>query len=199
MPVSKIASSQVIRVAAYQTTAPSPSRIPSFRTTRAAALSNGGGTLTIENSTISGNTTNFWGGGVFNQDGRLTIANSTISGNRAGEGGGVSNAFGLVFGYSATLILNNSLIAGNQAGVGPEIWNNSIVNANNFNLFGANGNAGVSGFTPGPTDIVPRVPLAQILGPLKSTVVQPRLMLWSPAVQRSMRVILAAAGTVKER
>ncbi len=130
-------------------------------------LSNGGGTLTIENSTISGNTTNFWVA-VFNQDGRLTIANSTISGNRAAEGGGVSNAFGLVFGYSATLILNNSLIAGNQAGIGPEIWNNSIVNANNFNLFGTNGNAGVSGFAPGPTDIVPGVPLAKILGPLQN-------------------------------
>ena len=124
-------------------------------------LSNGGGTLTIENSTISGN----FGGGVSNQDGRLTIANSTISGNR---GGGVFNAFGLVFGYSATLTLNNSLIAGNQAGVGPEIWNNSIVTANNFNLFGSNGNPGVTGFTPGPTDIVPGVPLAQILGPLQN-------------------------------
>ena len=44
----------------------------------------------------------------------------------------------------------------------------SIVNANNFNLFGTNGNAGVSGFTPGPTDIVPGVSLAQILGPLKN-------------------------------
>ena len=128
-------------------------------------LSNGGGTLTIENSTISGN---FGGGGVSNQDGRLTITNSTITGNRADQGGGVSNAFGLVFGYSATLILNNSLIAGNQAGVGPEIWNNSIVTANNFNLFGSNGNAGVTGFTPGPTDIVPSVSLAQILGPLQN-------------------------------
>ena len=60
------------------------------------------------------------------------------------------------------------MIAGNQAGVGPEIWNNSIVTANNFNLFGSNGNAGVTGFTPGPTDIVPGVPLAQILGPLQN-------------------------------
>src|SRR5262249_60727782 len=42
------------------------------------------------------------------------------------------------------------------------------VNANNFNLFGTNGNAGVTGFTPGPTDIVPSVSLAQILGPLKN-------------------------------
>ena len=62
------------------------------------------------------------------------------------------------------------MIAGNQAAVAPEIENDasSIVTANNFNLFGANGNAGVSGFTPGPTDIVPSVPLAQILGPLKN-------------------------------
>ena len=65
------------------------------------------------------------------------------------------------------------MIAGNQAAVAPEIQNialseRSIVNANNFNLFGANGNAGVTGFTPGPTDIVPGVSLAQILGPLKN-------------------------------
>ena len=70
----------------------------------------------------------------------------------------------------ATLTLNNSVIAGNQATVGPEIENDasSIVTANNFNLFGTNGNAGVIGFTPGPTDIVPSVPLAQILGPLQN-------------------------------
>ena len=36
------------------------------------------------------------------------------------------------------------------------------------NLFGTNGNAGVSGVSPGPTDIVPSVPLEQILGPLKN-------------------------------
>jgi hypothetical protein len=137
------------------------------------------GTLTIQNSTISGNTTNFGGGGVSNYGGRLTIANSTISGNRAGRGGGVSNSVTYEL-YSGTLILNNSLIAGNQinkddqsaiqaAGVGPEIANfGSIVTANNFNLFGTNGNAGVSGFAPGPTDIVPGVPLAKILGPLQN-------------------------------
>ena len=69
---------------------------------------------------------------------------------------------------SGILTLNNSLIAGNQAPFAPEIENLDIVTANNFNLFGANGNAGVTGFTPGPTDIVPSVPLAQILGPLKN-------------------------------
>ena len=68
----------------------------------------------------------------------------------------------------ATLTLNNSLIAGNQAAVAPEIANTSVVTANNFNLFGTNGNAGVTGFTPGPTDIVPSVSLAQILAPLSN-------------------------------
>src|SRR5206468_2451942 len=44
----------------------------------------------------------------------------------------------------------------------------NTVKTNNFNLFGTNGSAGVTGFTPGPTDIVPRVGLAQILHPLKN-------------------------------
>ena len=128
------------------------------------------GSLTIENSTISGNAANV-GGGVNNSAGFLTITNSTISGNRANEAGGLSNTF-FDYGFgpsAATLTLNNSLIAGNQATVAPETKNvGSIVNSNNFNLFGTNGNAGVSGFTPGPTDIVPSVSLAQILGPLQN-------------------------------
>ena len=56
----------------------------------AAYLTNG--TLTIANSTISGNTSNSGGGGVSNYGGHLTITNSTISGNRANHGGGVSNS-----------------------------------------------------------------------------------------------------------
>jgi hypothetical protein len=123
------------------------------------------GTLTIENSTISNNTTDgigAGGGGVSN-GGTLTIANSTISNNTANFGGGLYN-----FPSPATLTLNRSLIAGNQAFFSaPEIGNYFNIVANNFNLFGTNGNAGVSGFTPGPTDIVPGVSLAQILGPLK--------------------------------
>ena len=41
------------------------------------------GTLTIENSTISGNSGSS-GGGLFNSGGSLTITNSTISGNIGG-------------------------------------------------------------------------------------------------------------------
>jgi FG-GAP-like repeat len=137
-------------------------------------ISNFYATLTIENSTISGNVGD-QGGGISNISGGVTITNSTISGNIANAGGGLLNT--PLYGYCeffnscspATLALNNSLIAGNQAAVAPEIENvGSVVNGNNFNLFGSNSDAGVTGFTPGPTDIVPSVSLANILGPLKN-------------------------------
>jgi Right handed beta helix region len=146
-------------------------------------VSNSYGIVTIENSTISNNAAGNDGGGLSNQGGAtrgrgVTITNSTISANRANRGGGISNNSqcfdyyygGFTFTCPAAITLNNSLIVGNQAAIGPEIENagsNSIVNANNFNLFGSNGNAGASGFSPGPTDIVPGVSLAQVLGPLK--------------------------------
>ena len=144
-------------------------------------VSSDSGTLTIENSTVSGNIASV-GGGVDNIDGQLTITNSTISGNRANHGGGVYNSgryycsqYSFDCYFFGTLTLNRSLIAGNQATVAPEIQNlsnvtakNSNVTANTFNLFGADGNSGVTGFTPGPTDIVPNrgVTVADILGPL---------------------------------
>jgi hypothetical protein len=124
------------------------------------------GHIIIENSTISGNTAVRDGGGVHSRFGTLTIINSTISGNRADHGGGV---YKLSILLGDALTLNNSLIAGNQGAVVPEIENSGgVVNVNKFNLFGTNGSAGVSGFTPGPTDIVPSVPLAKILGPLQN-------------------------------
>jgi hypothetical protein len=146
-----------------------------------AGVYNYGGAATIENSTISGNTANVAGGGIYNgagyltRRGRLTITNSTISGNSANSrGGGLVNSNTCPYAFycsrdaAAVLTLNRSLIAGNQANFAPEIENvSSVVNANNFNLFGTDGDAGVTGFTPGPTDIVPGVSAAQIVGPLK--------------------------------
>jgi hypothetical protein len=137
---------------------------------RGGGVFNWYGKLTVENTTISGNTAHD-GGGVFNSAGSLTISNSTISGNIADAGGGLFNTyFDYGFGPSpATLTLSSSLIAGNQATGASQIENvGSIVNANKFNLFGTNGDTGVCGFTPGPTDIVPApgVEVADILGPL---------------------------------
>jgi hypothetical protein len=144
------------------------------------------------------------GGGVYTNRGTLTITNSTIAGNTATNGtgyapdsfgGGVYNSSAQYHNY---LTLNRSLISGNSATNGSEIANFedvssyvlyvplplfpplgttvNIVTANNFNLFGNNGNAGiydpngVSGLTPGVTDVVPPsgVTLSKILGPLKA-------------------------------
>ena len=81
------------------------------------------GILTVNNSTISGNTVNFLtgsstgsGGGIFNFNGILTVNNSTISGNTVnfiggpgtGSGGGILNNGGI-------LTVNNSTISGNTS------------------------------------------------------------------------------------
>jgi transcriptional regulator with XRE-family HTH domain len=65
------------------------------------------GTLSLTNSTISGNTSPDFGGGISNFD-TLTLTNSTVSDNTASSGGGgIENNTG-------TLILTNSTIVGNR-------------------------------------------------------------------------------------
>ncbi len=69
---------------------------------------NDGGTLTLTNSTVSGNTASYGGGGICNY-GTATLTNSTVSGNTASsDGGGIYN-------YVGTLTLNNSTVSGNTA------------------------------------------------------------------------------------
>lgn len=125
------------------------------------------GSLTLTNSTISGNTTPYDGGGVFNYGGTLTLTNSTLTGNSAATGGGVWSEGGPYSGR-AKLHLVQTLVTGNTAEIGAEIYHRgkiSIITANHFNLFGHDAKAGVVGFTPGASDIVPSVPLTSILNP----------------------------------
>ena len=51
------------------------------------------GTLTLTNSTVSGNTATYYGGGIYNY-GTVTLTNSTVSGNSANWGGGIFNYYG---------------------------------------------------------------------------------------------------------
>jgi hypothetical protein len=126
-----------------------------------------GGLITITNSTIASNGATFAdGGGVGNDSGTITITNSTITNNSTEmyNGGGIANSGG-------TVILARTLVSGNTASFGPEIVNDTrsggTVLADNHNLFGVNGTAGVEDFTPGATDIVPPpgVLLPDILDP----------------------------------
>ncbi len=99
-----------------------------FENTKTAGglIVNNGGTLTLNNSTVSGNTasgSNILGGGILNQ-GTLTLTNSTVSGNTATDanvlGGGIFNG--------GTLTLTNSTVSGNTAtdpsSAGAGIFNN---------------------------------------------------------------------------
>lgn len=120
-------------------------------------------TLTITNSTVSGNSANVFGGGVVNSDNNaaatLTLNNSTISGNSANDGGG--GAANFTNNTAATLTINNSTISGNTAPNGQEIRKSgdpqAVFIANNYNLFGHSGLTNAQAFvnfTPStPTDI----------------------------------------------
>jgi hypothetical protein len=122
-------------------------------------IGNSGGTVAVTNSTISGNSL----GGISNSYGTVILLNSTITGNTSSYGGGVYN--------NGTIILAHTLLSGNFAPTRSKSYNrapNGTVIANNHNLFGVNGDAGVVGFTPGLTDIVPAagVQLNDILNPI---------------------------------
>jgi hypothetical protein len=70
-----------------------------------------GGTLSVTNSTLFGNSATF-GGGIENKfSGTLSVSNSTLSGNSASGGGGIAN-------QSGTLSVSNSTISGNSSGGG---------------------------------------------------------------------------------
>lgn len=87
------------------------------------------GAVTVNSSTLSGNSASDLGGGVLNA-GALNITNSTLSGNTADFAGAISNATS-----SSTLMLLNCTVAGNIAGTyasalynegGASLWNTIV-------------------------------------------------------------------------
>lgn len=66
------------------------------------------GTMTLRNSTVSGNSAEDTGGGILNLS-TLTVEGSTVSGNTALKGGGIYSS------YPGTLTIINSTISGNSA------------------------------------------------------------------------------------
>ncbi len=83
----------------------------------ASCISNNGSTLTLNSSTVSGNNTAQYGGGIYNNGGTLTLNNSTVSGNNTAQydGGGI-------YDNSGTLTLNNSTVSDNTAQGGGGIF-----------------------------------------------------------------------------
>jgi hypothetical protein len=93
------------------------------------------GVLSIENSVISGNSTESSGGGIFNNESTLSLRNTLVAGNSAAAGGGIylteghitldnsrvqnnraANDGGGIVSVEATVTLNASEVSGNAAG-----------------------------------------------------------------------------------
>jgi fibronectin-binding autotransporter adhesin len=72
---------------------------------------NNAGSLTLDTSTVSGNSATGSGGGI-NNTGSLTLSGSTISDNTGKSGGGINNAGNLVLGNSATIAGNSAIGSG---------------------------------------------------------------------------------------
>ncbi|HQU82790.1 MAG TPA: choice-of-anchor Q domain-containing protein [Pyrinomonadaceae bacterium] len=66
------------------------------------------GNLTVKNSTISANRLPLQGGGIFSLNGTVTLANSTFSGNQADEGGGLFFSNGNVSITNCTIAFNSA-------------------------------------------------------------------------------------------
>jgi Ca2+-binding RTX toxin-like protein len=127
------------------------------------------GTARLFNSTVSGNEGNY-GGGVANfWGGTLVLASSTVTGNRATSPYAFYGAdvAGGLYVHSGDVTLIRSIVSGNTVArpqPGREIASTGVITADNYNLFGHDGDAGIPpGFSPGPTDIVPDVPIDAIL------------------------------------
>ncbi len=123
------------------------------------SLTDGSDTLSVVNSTFTGNTASY-GGGVYSvtrDSSTVSFVNTTLNGNTAAYGGGVLS---VTIG-SSTTSLHHSLIAGNTAtGSGDEVL---LVNlggsflVDDANLFGHSGittAAALPGVTAGASDIL---------------------------------------------
>jgi hypothetical protein len=120
-------------------------------------------TLTIINSTLSGNTaTSGSGGGINNYGGSsgnatVTITASTLSGNTAADGGGFYNYFGV-------LTIGDTILAGNTAGGVESNYddNAGTLADGGYNLFGNDGELTGNG----TTDILFTGNINTVLAPL---------------------------------
>ena len=142
----------------YSTSTPLRLRPSSGLTISGGSATSGGGilndgTLTVINSTLTGNAATTGDGGAISNPGTLTVINSTLSGNSAGgSGGGIftSNVLNLL---SSTVTNNRADSDNNSTGTGGGVHrsagtatlHNSIV-AGNFNEDGASdGNDDIAG------------------------------------------------------
>jgi predicted outer membrane repeat protein len=142
----------------------------------------GAAVLTVNNCTVSTNSAATYGGGIYSDGLTVTLQNSTFSGNSAGASLGYSG--GGIINYNATLIVRNSTFSGNSAYLAGGIHNsaamlligNTVLNTGALGVNLVNTGTGASegynlssddggGFLTGPEDQINTDPL---LGPLQN-------------------------------
>ena len=185
-------------------------------------VSPGTTTLTIRNSTISGNTsTSSVGvpaGALFLQNTNATITNSTISGNL---NAGTSGTGGIVTNPGVTLSANNVTVANNgRAGPNPggllvssgsatlrnSLFANNVgpacgtaggsITSGGFNLVFPNGGSTAANcnFAAGTNDVIGQDPMLGLLARNGAQTLTHRLLPGSPAVDRANNVAAPGSG-----
>jgi CSLREA domain-containing protein len=96
------------------------------------------GTLKLINSSVSDNTTNLRGGGIYNQGGAINLTNTTISGNTANSGGGIFNGVDSPYGGGLATVINSTVSGNTALENGGGIYNSENYGGNNsFTLINA--------------------------------------------------------------
>jgi hypothetical protein len=123
-----------------------------------------GGRVTVTNSTLSGNFTNYLGGGIYNyNNGTLTVINSTLSGNSAGGagGGGIANVSGEV------TVANSTLSGNTTSGGGGGFYNQGNLTVTNSTLSGNSASGAGGGIVNYGTGIITNSTLSDnVAGPI---------------------------------
>jgi large repetitive protein len=158
--------------------------------------------LSLTNTTVSGNQAATLGGGIRNQGGTTTLNHSTITGNRLTGGTGLGG--GVRINGPTTVILNHSIVAGNTAaGGGPDIARAGTVTSQGYNLLGNNDT--VTGQFPAGQpnanhDVVgtSAAPVDPLLGPLQDnggTTKTHEPQMGSPAIDAGNPAFVAPPAT----
>lgn len=159
------------------------------------AINNNAGVATVQNSTITGNSSGCCGGGIASYHGvgglkgSLTVQDSTIVANSAVDGGGITNRpfcpYGGGTSISGPLTIQNSIIAKNTStSPNPDI--SGVVGFGNNNLIGiGTGVAGLSNGVNGNLVGTASAPINPLLAPLNNyggTTTTLALLPGSPAI-----------------
>jgi hypothetical protein len=156
-------------------------------------LANYGGTTTLTNCTVSGNSAGSNGGGLLDSGGTTTLTNCTVSGNSARYSGGLANIGG-------TTTLANTIVAANSTGSssGPDAHGAFTSQGNNL-IGETDGSSGWVSSDRTGTLAQPLNPLLAPLGNYGGPTQTMALLPGSPAIDAGNNVLIPAGVTTDQR